>query len=315
MENYGLLRREELNPKDYIFGGVSGSQKAVLSEIGQYLDVLPVKELQHGTYVDSMACVSFSALNCIEILFKVKYGIEVNYSDRALAKMSETTRRGNYLDKVAETIRLQGVVPDELWAFDRSSKGLMDWDLYYREIPQIVLDTRFNFLKDYEIKWEWVYNDPREALKYGPLQVTICYQGSHQAVNGIIPKTNSPANHAVTLVGYKENEYWVIFDHYEMVVKKLAWDYTISDKLLFTLNKKVNTTPMISIPNNSLVQEVEQSGQFGFHLDNKIYIDSLDKITATFLQRNLGDIKGKVKALTKKDWDSFPKFNLKNEAI
>src|SRR5574343_1052454 len=143
--NFGLIKQQALDPRDYVFGGITGAPKEIIMQSGSYLDVLPEKELQHGVYIDSMACVSFSALNCIEILLKVQYDITANYSDRALAKMSDTTIKGNYLAKVAETIRKQGLIPEEVWGFDRSREGRVDWDVFYRDIPQFELDSRLPF--------------------------------------------------------------------------------------------------------------------------------------------------------------------------
>src|SRR3990167_7048548 len=50
-------------------------------------------------YIDTMACVSFSALNSIETQIRFLTGQSINYSDRFTAKMSGTTPQGNWLYK------------------------------------------------------------------------------------------------------------------------------------------------------------------------------------------------------------------------
>ena len=47
--------------------------------------------------------------------------------------MSGTTKEGNYLTKVGDSIRNDGLVPESVWGVDDSIKT---WDDYYSEIPE-----------------------------------------------------------------------------------------------------------------------------------------------------------------------------------
>lgn len=98
---------------------------------GDWRNYLPTEEHQYSDNTDTMACVSFSLDNDIEIQKQFE-GREVNYADRFLAKMSGTTHDGNWLWKVADTVRQYGLVTEDLWP----APPHYTWDSYYAPIPQ-----------------------------------------------------------------------------------------------------------------------------------------------------------------------------------
>ncbi len=116
----------------------------------------------------------------------------------------------------------------------------------------------------------------------------------------------------MTLYGYEEGEYWKIYDHYDDVKKKLAWDYVIFAALKYNL---LMNKPMSNLYNNTLYQCVEGSGGFGLSVGEKFYVDDLEKLLAVWMVRNNGDTRGKVAVIKQAEWDSLIKFNLKNEQI
>lgn len=323
-QNYGLLIEEELNPLDWRAGGVSAVEKSVLRENGDYTDILPQLEYQIGTYFDTMACVTFSALNNLEILARF-FGVTFNKSDRFTAKMSGTTKGGNYLSIVADSVRMNhGAVDEERWPYPRTQRQpVFDWDDFYAAIPENIQAEGLEFLKEWKIRWEWVpVTKLREYLKYGPIQVTVQAWPKPNA-QGIYENRDSRWNHAVTLVKATD-EYYEIYDHYEKSLKKLAPDYKFGSALQFTLTKNVpSPMPNITLPNNVLVQDVEDSGAFGMHLDGKIMTGNAAEVLATVVMRSPrkvvdGQATIVMKApvpLKKGDWDSFPKVNMKNEPI
>ena len=333
MKNYGLLEQKELRAKDWRFGGVTGADHIVINESRDYTNFLPIREIQVGIYFDTLACVSFSALNCIETILNVR-GLNINYSDRFLAKMSGTTKQGNYIYKVADTlVKDAGSVKQEDWNFiERQRTPIVTWDEFYAEIPQAIQMLGKQWLNQWDVKWEWVNpDDVKEALKFGPLQVSV-YAWPLPDENGIFHEGGNKArNHMVTLYGYEEGQYMKIYDHYDNIHKKLEWDYPFGHAVLFTIKHKSNITPMpiIDIPNDTLVQEVEKSGTFGLHLNKKILLGDKDAILATWEMRNgksaiVRDVTGKdIKVslyaermpLTKEQWDSFPKQDLKGNPI
>lgn len=312
---YGLLE-SPLNPKDWRMGGVTGSQKTVLREDGQYLDFLPKEEMQIGVYFDTMSCVSFSALNNLEILHRLR-GETVNYSDRFLSTISGTTQKGNSFVDVAEALRLNGAVNEDRWPYPRLQRDpVYTWEEFSSPIPEDLKDEGKAWLDRWNLTWEWVATaDLKEALKYGPLQVGI-YAGN-LPVNGIYSNPlKKRRNHAVTLIGYKEGEYWLIFDHYQNFIKKMDWAYDFGSCVQFSLTPKLPISDMpLNLPNDVLVQEVEQSGTFGLHLNGKIILGDEGKLLATWLLRNKGNVVGKAIPMTRADWEKFPKFDLKNNPL
>lgn len=66
---------------------------------------------------------------------------------------------------------------------------------------------------------------------------------------------------------------------------------------------------------NVLIQLVEGVGGFGFWSGEKFYVDSLDKILASWFVRNKGDIKGKTLAISNDIWISYKKYNLMNQPL
>lgn len=303
---------------DYHYGGISGITGEVINASGQWDAYLPKLELQHGTYFDTAACATFSALNCLEILMKKKFNLTLDFSDRFTAKVSGTTKRGNYLYKVADSIRKDGLVPEMEWPFWRGRQARIDWDLYYRKPPRELRKQAKKFLDDYAIQYEWVFTDPdylMASLQEGPLQVTITCSNQEDE-NGITTRTLGREEHAVTLYGFVIGKYWKIFDHYLKVEKKLAWDYRFFHALKYEISKRGKPViPTMKLKENHLYQLVEGKGGFGLAIANKLYVDDTDKLIASFIVRNKGDIKGKTMAIGLQDWDSVPKCNLKGEPI
>jgi len=154
-----------------------------------------------------------------------------------------------------------------------------------------------------------------EALKYGPLQVTV-YAWNHEE-DGVYPNPkNKYRNHAVTLVGFDEGSHWIIFDHYNQSVKKLAWDYEFGHALRYTVSLNKPTQPMpMELDNDLLIKDAEDTGMIALHLNGELRIDDRAKILAEFISRNDGDIAGKIVNLPKEEWDLFPKKNLKGEPL
>src|SRR3972149_4039603 len=106
--NYGVILGTRST--DWLVGAIQYEER---NPSGDWTSCLPPGEWQKDlqTHVDTMACVSFSALNSIEVQEKFLTGKQVDYSDRFTATMSGTTSQGNYLWKVADSLRKDGLVP------------------------------------------------------------------------------------------------------------------------------------------------------------------------------------------------------------
>jgi len=231
--NYGLLL-EGLKEEDFVFGGLSGLSKKILQSDGQWTDYLPADERQSGRAIESMACTCFSLLNVIEMIAKRKGYGDWNKSDRFTAKLSGTSRNGNLQSRVLDSVRKKhGSVDEEVWA---SNIDTFNWSQFYASIPAEVQDKGKTFINDFELGYEAVWSTPnalKEALKYSPLYIA----GFAWSNSGGLYRSYGSPNHAFTLVGYVDGQYWLAYDSYNPFLKKLAWDYKIYYPKVITLNR------------------------------------------------------------------------------
>lgn len=171
VKNYGVILGSREG--DWIAGGISGITYEEVLPSGDWTPYLPLEEWQwHTIGFDTMACVSFSALNVLETLYFFKTGVRRNFSDRFTAIMSGTMKIGNYLWKVGDSIRKDGLV-------DEADYPMIDnptWDTYYVTPPIEVINKAKEFLKEWEVHYE-VIDFTRESLlkhiKQAPIQVVI----------------------------------------------------------------------------------------------------------------------------------------------
>lgn len=161
-------------------------------ESGDWRPFVPSHEKQRDP-LETMACVSFSCNNTLEIQYKF-FGIDVNFSDRFLAKMSDTQPNGNYLDKVADTARLNGLVLESEYP---NIPKATTWNDYYKPIPMEIINKAVKQPIQFEQTPVDVPNLKKE-LKQSPLQIII---------------TTKNPNHAVTLL-HIEGTKAFIQDHY-----------------------------------------------------------------------------------------------------
>lgn len=312
-KNTGFLDKVP-SPSGWRLGGVTGFELQPLVDDGDWTQYLPVEERQRNATMDTMSCVTFSMLNCIEVLYKRKYGVEVNYSDRFIAKASNTSRRGNWLETVAKTARNVGLIPEKMYPFGKSPT----WEIYHKELDNSFYEEGKRFLTEYKIEYQFVDIRDRDvmmqALHFTPLQVSGRYPSVGNAVDGIIPYNNDPHDHAFTIYNAVQGEYMEIFDHYTNVYKKIAWDYSLGVYAYQYDIIKLSEVPMEKpeIENNTLVQLVESPGGFGFFLDGNIILDDLSAILATNEMRNKEQ---RTISLKKDQWDLFDKVNLKGEPL
>lgn len=223
--------------------------------------------------LETMACVSFSCNNCLEIQY-LFFGIDVNFSDRLLAKTSDTQQNGNTLERVNDTARNGGLVLETEWP----NKQFKTWAEYYADIPQDVLNKRVK--QDFQYQWTAVTPENlKKQLKQSPLQITIPAPHPY---------------HAVTLL-HIDGDKAYIQDHYSYQIRQIKVS-AIAVALKVVLTK----------PNMTNSKLVKQGSTYGY-FDPATAEDAL--ISA---MRNRG-ITPPLKADGKLDWDkvnSMVDFNL-----
>lgn len=241
-------------PEDYQAGAFSLIDYIERNPSGDWRPYLPTKEIQYGKE-DSMSCVSFSAINAIEMQEKFLTGVESNYSDRWIATMSNTTIDGNWLYKVADTIRKYGLVKES--SFPAPPNYTFN---QYHTKPDSLLQTTLeeegqSWLSMWDVKYEFITPSKAEMLKHikqAPLQIVI---PGHAIVNFLCEQD---------IVNY--------FDTYNPHEKQTPYTNVQSAmKLLLTpknmyITKKVKINGaygvLVDMPNNSAITKAEDETEW-----------------------------------------------------
>ena len=322
MDNTGLII-DGLRATDYMFGGFTPIKKDIINEDCDWWDEYSEGEVQIGIYFDCMGCVSFSALNALEAKFNWliehnRIGTEnllwltskgyinnfkINFSDRFTAKMSGTTHSGNSAQRVWDSIRKDGVVPEVMWSFPSAQRTpVFDWDDFYCDIPDEVKEIGKEFAKRFKILYEFVDKDKfKEVLKYSPIQVFIATQCPIE--NDIQIKCGNSINHAVSIPRLRDDiNYIEIFDHYikqrdksgkEEFIRKVSKDYIVYPYGVACYIEELNNKKTMNIETNKLYLILTPTGQYlGMGLDSKLVVyenkvDTLINVSARKKEKHI----------------------------
>lgn len=218
IKNHGVIEGKLIT--DYIAGANSPLTHEVVNPSGDWLPYLPSNERQSNTSFDTYACVSYSALNCLETTLNFRgEDMGLGFSDRFTAIMSNTVPgQGNYLWRVAESIRKDGVVPESAF----SAPPNYTESTYYTgkdSIPQTVKDMGKAWLERYDVSYEWLpqpvtKEDLMHHLKHVPIQIVI-------------------PGHAIMEIQH-EGDVYSYFDHYVPFVKSRTILPTSAMKIILT---------------------------------------------------------------------------------
>lgn len=255
---------------DWIAGGETGMAYEIRNPSGIWDAYLPDDERQNSVYFDTMACVSFSALNSVEtqvnfliqnkmLRLETLQALEAlgflkdgrfNCSDRFTAKMSGTTRNGNYFVNVWGSICNHGLLPESDWAYPREQRQpVFVWDDYYQEIPQTLKDKAKKFLELFSVEYEWVAYETngvtpsaemKKHLLHAPVQIgaPMCAGWN----SGNVPRCGSVrASHATMVYGF--GSMIQDLDHYAPYKKVLVADYPVIFAIKGVVRERVAMTP------------------------------------------------------------------------
>lgn len=241
-KGFGLIERLP-EPDDFVLGSANQALKVVLSPERDYTKYLPVAEAQARNF-DSYSCVSFSADNNLEIIYKRQFGTEVNWSDRFTSSMSGTVpNQGNGFKTVADSIRKNGMVLEEDYPFG----GVDDYE-YVKKPAQNVIDKGQAWLLAFEVQYEWVdwggchAQKLYDALQFGPLKV------SADATALRTGDISNAVNHAVTIYKGIEGKSFSIFDHYDAYTYDVPWKFYFGSAMQYSLLKK-KFVPLVMVYN------------------------------------------------------------------
>lgn len=248
LKNTGVLIEPKIPPTDFVAGAVSGIIYKEEVPSGDHSTWFSGDEKQRFPNFDTMACVTFSALNEVEnrinrmseqgllsekhLEFLKSYRKtdgKVHFSKRFTAKMSGTTIDGNYLQVVGDSIRNDGLVPETDWPANDS----MTREEYYTNIPPSLIAKGREWKQWFETMYEWVLlmgdgKDRVATLKYhlkqSPIQVATHLDSSWSSGN-VTGTSCTPVHHAYTI--YNIADLYKALDHYTPFRKNVDINYCI----------------------------------------------------------------------------------------
>jgi len=275
--NHGLIK-EDISPEDHILGAETPTQpifSKIMPPSGGVIDWVndePEFEDQRVGGTDTMACVSFSADNCIEYIcnHKMKEDAEfkkflndnglikndkANFSDRRTAKGSGTTREGNTVRSVGDYLRNNYFCPEDLWPMIPSG-----WDEYYKVMPREIEQYGSKVKPYFELFYKYLPTDPKnsmylssrdqiwDGLQYSPVWASVDgrYQfdedgyvkGGWNEEGKVGTDGFQDWTHRITIRGGVYGKYWIIHDHYTNQIRKFNWNYPFGGCVIWNIQKK-----------------------------------------------------------------------------
>lgn len=261
---------ELIQPDIGFLGGVAPDLADILPS-GDWEPYLPTFETQNKLGLETMACVSYSRLNCSETQANF-YGKPLNLSDRALAWISGTTKQGNTYYNVDQAFRRSGTCPEPIWPWNVP----MTWNEYYTAPPSDVQEEMKRLLDEWDVGMR-VYvpmnvESLKEALKKGPLWA--CTHDHSFEIYRVDDKIHIYDTYILEGDGKR---HWPLSD-----ITKLVSAYIVP----FT--PKANAPqPMIVLPPDCLVVIVNGRGGLYMNADgSKLYDDDAGKLKLVSDARN-----------------------------
>ena len=256
LENQGLIYKEKmpknsgfieptLTEDNYLLGS-SPLPQIVLQESGDWSMFAPKFEPQRKKF-ETYNCTSFNTLDCIQRLLK-RLGIDENYSDRFTGITAGTKEGGNDPHTVAEALRKNGLIPEDLLPFSDNLKNLDEYYSFKGADEAKCRKAGLAWLDRFEFGHEYVFHPSdtnkqekmMEALKYSPLGVSVDAWNEYEGV--YIKDQGARDNHwTVCVVGFVKDKYWIIDDSYLAGgnnFKKLAWNYDFGWAKRYHISKK-----------------------------------------------------------------------------
>lgn len=221
-------------PDHWVFGA-SQLPQIILRSDGQWIDYEATEENQFNSYFDTDNCSGFGTGHAIEFIYRF-LGQAQDVSKRFIGIMAGTTAQGNDPHTVAESVRVNGLIPDSVLPFESTLTSAVEYynfDNSYQKDP--IIQEGKNWLIANSFNHEWVYTDDmnltvaekqtlmKQALQYSPLGVSVL---AWQERNGMYYKDPGQQDcHWTVVMGYVDGQYWKVFDSYSPYEKLLEWGY------------------------------------------------------------------------------------------
>ncbi len=228
----------EPDEKDHVLGDAN-LFGGTLKEDGDWLSVVNgIKdffEAQKGRLMDSIGCTAYGTYNAIELLARLMWGEVWNKSDRFTNVVTGTTRSGNSVPRILESIRKKdGAVDEEDYPWDRNT---FTWNNYYAPIPKTIIEKAKAFPKEYKFNYKRIGTD-HNSIKHG-LTISPVPAGGYAWYlrKGKYVSVGSP-NHWFVILKQVWGEKYIILDSYPPYIKELDWNFKFHFPRVFYLEKK-----------------------------------------------------------------------------
>lgn len=252
-------------------GVESGVAYEVRLQDGKWSKYAPTGEKQYTSRYDTMSCTTFSGLNSAEeqcnflldtgalsdeiiALCKKRGWIDengrFNFNDWFTANMSGTTENGNDFGSVWESIRKHGLLAQGKGYKPSDFNSIGEW-LDRTKVTTQHKEDALLFLEIFDVAYEFIlYGVPNPSvieyhLKQAPIHIGTAVCGGWNFENPINQCGLEGINHATLAHGSEDKVATDIFDHYDPMEKRLAWDYPIpyAVKGVITLKKQAPPAP------------------------------------------------------------------------
>lgn len=260
-----------LSPKAFLLGAESGVGFEVRLPKADWYNYTPTGEKQYTIKFDTMSCTTFSALNSLEMQFNYlkRNGLisaevmkiltdsgyidengNLNLSDWFTAVMSGTTLQGNDFGSVWDSIRKHGVLPQSHGKKPEDFNTTSEW-LDRRNVTTEQKEKALKFIELFDISYEFILfgkTDPKiitTHLQHAPIHIATPVCGGW-AVESIVNACGiEQVQHATCSHGSEKDVATLIYDHYDPMNKRLAWDYPVpwAVKGILAVKKPKPVTP------------------------------------------------------------------------
>jgi len=269
------------------FGGFISLPAIVIQPDGNWRPFLPKYERQFGTGWDSYGCTVFGTLNCLETLLKHKFNMGYDFSERYIYNLAEVEPPGHDPHDIAEKIRKEGVIEQELLPFVDS------YDEFRKPRPMTkdLIDKGHLWLAKYNFKHEWLYDEDlkdlskrhqliRENLPCGPLGGSVTAWILNN--DGEYSSNGQPNTHWVEIFAIDEQDRVQIFDSYDQSIKLLSADHDIQFVKRYVLEEKTPEEQLNSLQKNL----IEKLYEFALRLFRQVYKVSGEFVVGVFSERD-----------------------------
>lgn len=251
----GNFKYPEIKDTDFIFGSGEVVGTEICSD-GDWRNSTPPEEYQSRHGVESSACFIEAQQHTIATIQEKQHGVlDQNYSSRFNLNFADATEEGGSPLKGADSIRKNGLIPDEMMPFSDDIESWAEFRSFKNVDKADCLIAGQRWLNHWDPKYDIVFlkNDPveikyrklKQALKYSPICASVYAWILNPETNEYEKPEGYYDQHLIEIVYVDNQNSAYIWDTYAPFLKKLAPNYNFDFGLRWTVNK------VERIPSNS----------------------------------------------------------------